>query len=227
MVTVEPCPRPVKPFFSARGPNDKKMNFEFVAGNLALDFTNLVHNHGSKAPGKDPEKDPEDDLKTFSDLTAWCHQAGLLSHGQCRQLKKRKSALASADFRRAVALRESLYEVFSRIALGQIVRPEALRRLNGHFREAMAAASLRSAGKRFEMTWDDRGAPLQRVWGAITRSAVSLLTSDRLRRVRQCAGENCTWLFLDTSRNGMRRWCDMQACGNRFKVQRFRKRNAG
>ena len=203
------------------------MNFEFVAGNLALDFANLVHNHGSQHPGKDSEKDPEDDLKTYADLIAWCHQAGLLSHRQCRQLEKRKSALASADFQCAVALRETLYEVFSRIALVQVVRPEAQRRLNGYFREAMATASLRSAGKRFEMTWDDRSASLQRVWGEITRSAVSLLTSDRLYRVRQCAGENCTWLFLDTSRNGMRRWCDMQACGNRFKVQRFRKRNAG
>jgi len=203
------------------------MNFEFLAGNLALDFANLVHNRGSKHPGKDPENDPEDDLETYADLIAWCHQAGLLSHHQCRQLEKTKSALASADFQRAVALRESLYEVFSRIAFGQIVRPEALRRLNRHFREAMAAASLRRAGKRFEMTWDDRGASLHRVWGEITRSAVSLLTSDRLHRVRQCAGENCTWLFLDTSRNGMRRWCDMQACGNRFKVRRFRKRNSG
>lgn len=207
------------------------MNFEFVAGNLALDFANLVHNHAAEHPGKDPKidpkKDPEDDLKTYADLIAWCHQAGLLSHGQCRQLEKRKSAPASADFQRAVALRESLYEVFSRIALGQMVRPEALQQLNGHFRDAMAAASLRSAGKRFEMTWDNRGASLQQVWGEIMGSAVGLLTSDRLHRVRQCAGENCTWLFLDTSRNGMRRWCDMQACGNRFKVQRFRERNAG
>jgi predicted RNA-binding Zn ribbon-like protein len=199
------------------------MNFAFVAGNLALDFTNLVHNHESKHP----EKDPENDLKTYADLIAWCHQAGLLSHGQCRQLKKRESAQATADFQRAVGLRENLYEVFSRIALGQMVRPEALRQLNGHFREAMAAASLRGGGKRFEVTWNDRGASLQGVWGEITRSAVGLLTSDRLHRVRQCAGENCTWLFLDSSRNGMRRWCDMQACGNRFKVQRFRRRNVG
>ena len=194
------------------------MNFEYVAGNLALDFANLVHNHGSK--------DPEDDLKTLDDLIGWSRQAGLLSDRQCSLLGKRKSGQVRADFERAVALRESVYGVFSRIALGQSVRPEALQLLNRHFREAMAEASLQNAGKRFEVTWDDRGASLQRVWGEITRSAVSLLTSDRLHRVRQCAGQNCTWLFLDTSRNGMRRWCDMQACGNRFKVQRFRKRNA-
>ena len=194
------------------------MNFEFVAGNLALDFANLVHSHGSK--------DPEDDLKTFEDLMSWSRQAGLLSDRQCRQLGKRKSGQIRTDFEHAAALRETVYDVFSRIALERSVRPEALQLLNGHFREAMAEARLQSAGKRFVVTWDDRGATLQRVWAEITRSAVSLLTSDRLHRVRQCAGENCTWLFLDTSRNGMRRWCDMQACGNRFKVQRFRQRNA-
>ena len=194
------------------------MNFEFVAGNLALDFANLVHNHGSKGP--------EDDLKTFEDLMSWSRQAGLLSDRQCRQLGKRKSSQIRTDFKHAVALRETVYDVFSRIALGRSVRPEALQLLDGHFKEAMAEARLQSAGKRFVVTWDDRGATLQRVWAEITRSAVSLLTSDRLHRVRQCAGENCTWLFLDTSRNGMRRWCDMQACGNRFKVQRFRQRNA-
>jgi predicted RNA-binding Zn ribbon-like protein len=194
------------------------MNFEFVAGNLALDFANLVHSHGSK--------DPEDDLRTFEDLAGWSRQAGLLSDRQCRQLEKRNPSQALADFEHAVALRKSVYDIFSRIALGRSVRPEALQLLNGHFRKAMAEARLQSAGKRFAVTWDDRGATLQRVWGEIMRSAVSLLTSDRLHRVRQCAGENCTWLFLDTSRNGMRRWCDMQACGNRFKVQRFRQRNA-
>jgi predicted RNA-binding Zn ribbon-like protein len=100
-----------------------------------------------------------------------------------------------------------------------------LRRLNSYLREHMAEPDLRSAGRKFELKWGASGSPLQRVWGEITRSAVSLLTSDRLDRVRQCAGDRCTWLFLDTSRNGLRRWCDMQACGNRAKVRRFRQRS--
>jgi hypothetical protein len=31
-------------------------------------------------------------------------------------------------------------------------------------------------------------------------------------------------VFEDTSRGGRRRWCDMQSCGNRAKVRRFRSR---
>jgi predicted RNA-binding Zn ribbon-like protein len=51
-----------------------------------------------------------------------------------------------------------------------------------------------------------------------------LLTSDKLSRVRQCQGENCTWLFLDTSKNHTRRWCEMKVCGNRVKARRHYER---
>ena len=36
--------------------------------------------------------------------------------------------------------------------------------------------------------------------------------------LHECAGEDCGWLFLDTSKNHSRRWCDMKSCGNRAKV---------
>jgi predicted RNA-binding Zn ribbon-like protein len=56
----------------------------------------------------------------------------------------------------------------------------------------------------------------------VLRSAAELLTSDRMDRVRLCSAEDCDWLFLDSSRNRSRRWCDMAVCGNRSKVRRFR-----
>ncbi|HXO42658.1 MAG TPA: CGNR zinc finger domain-containing protein, partial [Thermoanaerobaculia bacterium] len=59
-------------------------------------------------------------------------------------------------------------------------------------------------------------------------SAAELLTSDKWRRVRECAGSDCTWLFLDRSRNRSRRWCAMQTCGNRAKARRhYRRARAG
>jgi predicted RNA-binding Zn ribbon-like protein len=38
--------------------------------------------------------------------------------------------------------------------------------------------------------------------------------------VRRCANDKCLWLFIDRSKAGTRRWCDMAACGNRAKAQR-------
>ena len=44
-------------------------------------------------------------------------------------------------------------------------------------------------------------------------------------RVKACRGTDCGWVFLDTSRNGSRRWCDMATCGNRAKTTAFRARH--
>jgi predicted RNA-binding Zn ribbon-like protein len=193
------------------------MKFEFVAGNLALDFANTVHHHSSS--------DPQDDLQTYEDLMDWIRQAGLHRGRRGRELKRRKPAQEKLELERTMKLREAVYAIFSNRTRGQRVPHEALQRLNWHFKQAMTGTTLQSEGEQFALAWE-AGVPLERVRGEITRSAVSLLTSDRLDRVRQCGGERCTWLFLDTSRNGLRRWCDMQACGNRAKVRRFRQRNA-
>jgi predicted RNA-binding Zn ribbon-like protein len=50
-------------------------------------------------------------------------------------------------------------------------------------------------------------------------SAVDLLTSSDLGRLKICPAHECEWLFLDDSRNGTRRWCSMAECGNRAKAR--------
>lgn len=42
------------------------------------------------------------------------------------------------------------------------------------------------------------------------------------RLVRRCANPACVLLFLDLSKSGRRRWCDMATCGNRAKAARHR-----
>jgi predicted RNA-binding Zn ribbon-like protein len=63
------------------------------------------------------------------------------------------------------------------------------------------------------------------VW-PVARDAADVLTSARLKLVRECGGDTCSWLFLDSTRNHSRQWCDMKGCGNRAKVRRHRARHA-
>ena len=187
-------------------------NYEFLGGNLALDFANTVHSHGMV--------DPCDDLKTAADLVEWAAQAGLL-----RDRPARHAGGARDDevrFSRAVALRELLYEIFSRAAQEKKPGREALQAFQHLYRNATRHAEFQVEANHYRLTWPAID-PLERVSQAIIRSAADLLTSDALTRVRQCSGESCSWLFVDSSRNRMRRWCDMQACGNRAKVRRFRR----
>src|SRR5436309_3396570 len=45
------------------------------------------------------------------------------------------------------------------------------------------------------------------------------------RRPHACGNRRCGWLLVDRSANGLRRWCDAKACGNRMKVRRYRARH--
>jgi predicted RNA-binding Zn ribbon-like protein len=51
-------------------------------------------------------------------------------------------------------------------------------------------------------------------------AAARLLASDDAARIRICSGPGCGWLFVDRSRNGFRRWCEMKSCGTTEKSRR-------
>ncbi len=50
------------------------------------------------------------------------------------------------------------------------------------------------------------------------------LVTNAPARIHQCANPNCTLYFLDTTKNGTRRWCHMNTCGNRAKAARHLRR---
>ena len=70
------------------------------------------------------------------------------------------------------------------------------------------------------MAWPGFAEELESLIWPVAKSAADLLTSERLERVRECAGGTCGWLFIDASKNHSRRWCDMRDCGNAAKAKR-------
>jgi predicted RNA-binding Zn ribbon-like protein len=115
--------------------------------------------------------------------------------------------------------------VIAAAASGRKPAPADLSRVNAHVATTFSGAHLQPARGRLELVFEPpRGSALaEPILTPVVRAASDLLTSDALARVRQCAEGSCAWLFLDTTRNRTRRWCDMKACGNRNKVRRFRK----
>ena len=51
------------------------------------------------------------------------------------------------------------------------------------------------------------------------------LVRDSPGRVRECADPGCQVMFVDTSRNGSRRWCSMEGCGARAKASTYYRRH--
>jgi predicted RNA-binding Zn ribbon-like protein len=77
-----------------------------------------------------------------------------------------------------------------------------------------------------EMATDGTAAPLvtsaTASLSAVARDTIDLLTGPLGHRIRVCAAEGCSLLFVDASRPGTRRWCSMQRCGNLRKVRAHR-----
>jgi predicted RNA-binding Zn ribbon-like protein len=196
-----------------------------VGGHLCLDFVNSV---GARRTGSSGEMIIRDEkLTDYVDLLAWGRHAGVLTHNQAQTLAResgQRKKEAAAVFRRAIRLRESLYYTFRTILLRKEPERLHLRTLNEELRLAREAEHLVFQKPHFAWYWSASNSSLDRVVASVARSAAELLTNGDLTRLHKCAGDDCGWIFEDTSRNRGRRWCDMRDCGNVAKVRRFRRR---
>jgi len=211
--------------------DDPGAAFKFVGGRLCLDFINTVSGRGSNPGAGDRDYADiieKERLVTFTDLTRWGRAAKVLTSAEAAALWRAALAApakAAQAVNRARVLREAMYRLFKTAVEGW--RPDAadLEVLNRELQQARAHERLAPEARGFGWSWHAVGPALDRVLWPAARSAAELLTSDELQRVNQCGGEDCRWLFFDTSRNRSRRWCDMAECGNRAKVRRFRRRH--
>jgi predicted RNA-binding Zn ribbon-like protein len=138
--------------------------------------------------------------------------------------------LAAADLRIRVAdldrikhLRDTLWAIAPALAQDRPVRGADIEIINGY---VQAPPRPRVDQTALELRWATPVTGPQ-VLGALARDALDLIGSAALReRIRECSGDNCYLIFLDTSRPGNRRWCSMERCGNRNKVRAHRARRA-
>ncbi|HZW94643.1 MAG TPA: ABATE domain-containing protein [Candidatus Eremiobacteraceae bacterium] len=201
--------------------------FEFLGEALCLDFLNTLHDTEAE--------DPEEELSSDADLAAWAAQAGILSVSEAGRLQAgalrnyvhlkllgKKRASLREDAR---ALREGLRQMLQRAARDGKVAPRDVETLNLLLKRFPAAARIERSNGDWTMSWESQAGGAEKIFYAIVKSAAELVATGRWRAVRECASDTCTWIFLDTSKNHSRRWCEMARCGNREKVQRFRARS--
>ena len=185
-----------------------------VGGNLALDFANTQ----SGPPGGEPDVES---LSSYEDFVAWALRVGAVDPPAADALvrhARRQPGEADAAFERVTALRGLIYGLFVAIAIDATPPADALARLRDEEAEALAHADLAAGSDGFAWTWP-RSSDLNRLRWPIVHAATTLLTGDRLERVKACGG--CRYLFVDETKNGSRRWCSMAECGTRAKMRRF------
>jgi predicted RNA-binding Zn ribbon-like protein len=189
-------------------------NHRLVGGELCLDFANTLNGHAWLPH--------HEYLHDYRDTVLWGRHAGVLPPDEAGTLLSEaalRPAAAELVYRRGLELRETIFRIFASLAGGHPVRASDLERLNAAWRDGQAHARLVIISGGFSLGWDDEPC-LERLLRAVAASAIHLLASPQSLQVRSCAGANCDWLFIDASRNHLRRWCSMDECGNRAKMQR-------
>lgn len=188
---------------------------DFVAGHAAIDFVNTVTGRNGT---------PRDWLLDATALASWAFKSGTITDSQAVQLKSlivEEPAAGNAVLAKALEVREAMFRLLDAIVDDKAIPKDCMAMIEDVWRRAASVSDVR---------WDDaHGLCVNQcqigtsmVVDRIVFQFVALgpiLSSPRLRR---CAGNNCGWFFIDTSKAGRRRWCDMATCGNAAKYERFR-----
>lgn len=179
----------------------------FTGGVLALDTTNTVVLRNDPARTFDRFEDPLE-IERFAEAASRFRAAELGG--------RRLSVENPAEIRdKVLAIRETTDRALRSVSETGLMSTAALQPM-------LAACACGLEGHRYHLEPATRpfGDPSKPIAfeAALAVSALSLLSGERLKRIKICA--NCCWLFLDSSRNSSRRWCDMAVCGNRQKAKR-------
>jgi predicted RNA-binding Zn ribbon-like protein len=188
--------------------------FKYVAGDPSLDLVNTVEwtRRGLEL----------DRITSYERFTRWAEGAGVVDSRVAQHLRKaaeRRPREAEVAYDAAVTLRWLLQRVFS-AAVRRERSVSALEDFNVLLADALRHLRLSRANGDLELTWrgmgDDFASPL---WPVVW-SAAKLLASEEREHIRTCGGPDCGWMYVDRSRNHLRRWCQMETCGTQAKSRR-------
>ncbi|MDQ0991192.1 CGNR zinc finger domain-containing protein [Streptomyces sp. V3I7] len=180
----------------------------FDAGRICLDLLATTH--------------PDERLDSVGPLCAWITGSGLVPPG---------TPLAHADVTWLVAFRELRDQVGWLVRGGAVPESPPYDLALAHVNEIACAAppALRAVRGEEGVLVRELEHPPRRdeLLAVVARDVVELLTDPVARAaVRECEGDNCPIVYLDTSRGRRRRWCSSEVCGNRERVARHRRRAA-
>lgn len=186
----------------------------FVGGDPALDFVNTA---GGRTKVRDTDR-----LNQFVDALNWAHAAGVLDQAERDHLMIRADRDPDEAERALQELREQR-EALHTFLLAGVEGTGCDIGARQRVHSDIATAYREAEPSEYFLThpaWvvDITTAGAQLLARRLALAAARLLAGDRCAQLSVC--RRCSWLFLDPSPTGRRRWCSMATCGNRAKAQR-------
>jgi predicted RNA-binding Zn ribbon-like protein len=177
----------------------------FLADHPIMDFLNTI---------AAPAGTPIDMLASDEDVLYWLEKAGMPPE---EDLQVKHGALLLE----ARNLREMLRGMVLKRKAGKRLDPTAL---NAFLTDAISFPQLVLEERNLRLERHRPARTIRQVLAPIAESAADLLATGDFDLVRPCEGKDCILWFYDRTKSHRRRWCSMQICGNRHKVEAFRER---
>jgi predicted RNA-binding Zn ribbon-like protein len=183
------------------------------AEELCLSFANTRYWRGS-------EPDATEQLSSPKALGEWLAANAPMPAARRGRKGPADGADLDALFDDALRLRESIYRIFLSIGEGRTPPSGELDVFNSALAETPPRLGISARGGTYSWIVAPPQPSLGGALAPVIWSAADLLTHAGERRIRRCANDKCRWVFVDRSKGGTRRWCDMNSCGNRAKAHR-------
>ncbi len=183
-------------------------------GCACLNLVNTVHSR--------TEEPRFDYLRAYDDVLEWAVHAGVLGVAHRRRLRKeaqRHPRRAKAAFDSIIEARELLYRLFAALAADRAPAAGDLASFNAYLSRALSRLLLVQRAGQWIDTWPDENGDLLRPLWVVIKSAYEVLLHVPATRIKSCPA--CAWLFLDSTKNNKRRWCNPQSCGSIDKASRY------
>jgi len=186
-----------------------EMSFLFLGNRLCLDFINTE----IVASGQRTSL-----IQSFEDLSAWLIEAGVASQEEIKESTVSWSVDQKDGLvREALALRDHLRRMALQVTTHEAVSDPVIAAINESLQQRQGYQVLSRVGTGYTVIthYNESASGLLT---PIAASAADLLAQSDLRHLHKCENPQCILYFYDTSKNHVRRWCSMGACGNRSKA---------
>jgi predicted RNA-binding Zn ribbon-like protein len=193
------------------------ISFPFLANAVWLDFVNTEVVTGGKRL---------DLLTDFPALLHWESRAGLLGSEEIALIERGGPAQdGSGALHAARRLRAGLRDAAASLAAGRPVAPGVVVEVNGLLARHPTTSSLVRDDSGWAMRLTPARVSAETLLARVAADFAQYLVTAGPGLLKRCARPDCVLYFLDTSKNHSRRWCSMDACGNREKAAGRRARD--
>ncbi len=180
-------------------------------GCLIFNFINTVNTR--------VEEDYFEYLSDYQEFMNWCRKVEMMEDSEIKLFRKYSQEHpeeAAKALEKLIKTREMLFDFFDHVITDSKPDENLIAKFNTVLSGAISHLSIDQNLNWSVLIWpDDLTSPLNR----ILFSAYEVLWEKPIERIKKC--DACAWLFLDTTKNGKRRYCSPETCGSNEKAKRY------